>query len=572
MQLAGSTTTLPKANASEMRANFVTLAELSRSKIEALDLERAKEESEQLFKQQQPNERSPNKNHNSNSKYSNEMSSNNNIDASFVMVPENNGMSSNARFGMYGKDSSNFERKEASPNARSPNNNYNGMSGINDSYSSGMSSININNDNTPKFIQNGGRGDKFDDRNDNGSDTQLRQLQMKMKDMNLRLTQTRNENEQYKNEIIKLKKEHETSIEHLKSALKRFKEEKESLKEENERLKAKNKSLVSEKVSLQDQNQSLERQKEAARNRCKDLAAAIKALENGGNDNARNNNNANPFNINNLDEKKFNNNNNAPKDPLEATEAEIMRMVMKESENDLQPNQYNIDMRGMSPVEQDILEPFLPRENEFNIGRDNMNQIPINNAQFYCRGRCQDYRPNDKQFVFGKCKCKNICKACATDYIANELDNKKIEIDCPVCRKSKISEADITKADANGKSGLVEKYRLLQQPQSFECPICQMEMPIENVFVIGECEHQFCRECAQHSIKADLSYNRVIPRCPTCLASANKKITEIAQNSVELVLEEKDLRLYHSLTLQGALVDMKTFQVCFYFCFCFGFL
>lgn len=82
---------------------------------------------------------------------------------------------------------------------------------------------------------------------------------------------------------------------------------------------------------------------------------------------------------------------------------------------------------------------------------------------------------------------------------------------------------------------------------SFSCRVCNQEIGMENVFLIDECQHKICRDCARTSIKNDVINHKQLPQCPICLTQKVNKVCMISQFGVELVLEGKDLEKYHQL-------------------------
>ena len=88
----------------------------------------------------------------------------------------------------------------------------------------------------------------------------------------------------------------------------------------------------------------------------------------------------------------------------------------------------------------------------------------------------------------------------------------------------------------------------------FDCAICMTQMSTDDVFIIDQCQHRMCRDCAQGMIQVAIDNNDFPLRCPTCKASAtptNRVITEISQMEALTVLtpDYVDKMLRAQLTL-----------------------
>eukprot|EP00803_Ostreobium_quekettii_P007744 evm.model.scf_3279.2 EVM.evm.TU.scf_3279.2 scf_3279:6333-14946(+) len=56
------------------------------------------------------------------------------------------------------------------------------------------------------------------------------------------------------------------------------------------------------------------------------------------------------------------------------------------------------------------------------------------------------------------------------------------------------------------------------QVETFTCPICQEERPIDYVFCISVCNHRLCLECSRHMVQEDLKCGKFPLVCPLCKA------------------------------------------------------
>lgn len=50
----------------------------------------------------------------------------------------------------------------------------------------------------------------------------------------------------------------------------------------------------------------------------------------------------------------------------------------------------------------------------------------------------------------------------------------------------------------------------------FECCICQDEISRDDIFVIGQCDHEMCRHCARETFKMSIRERKLPPPCPKC--------------------------------------------------------
>ncbi|GMH44954.1 hypothetical protein BSKO_12911 [Bryopsis sp. KO-2023] len=102
---------------------------------------------------------------------------------------------------------------------------------------------------------------------------------------------------------------------------------------------------------------------------------------------------------------------------------------------------------------------------------------------------------------------------------------------------------------------------------TFNCPICLVEVEIENVFLVDSCEHRMCRDCVRQMILKALRSGTVPVSCPSCQsepcpkcpektsapgASLQKKRCTLSQGDVETVLTEEEFLRFLSATLNAS--------------------
>lgn len=88
----------------------------------------------------------------------------------------------------------------------------------------------------------------------------------------------------------------------------------------------------------------------------------------------------------------------------------------------------------------------------------------------------------------------------------------------------------------------------------FSCGICMTEeRSEEDVFLIAECQHKMCRECARSYIKNAIAENQLPLKCPSCTAekkiNASHKEGEITQADATSVLSEEESQKLHKASL-----------------------
>lgn len=93
----------------------------------------------------------------------------------------------------------------------------------------------------------------------------------------------------------------------------------------------------------------------------------------------------------------------------------------------------------------------------------------------------------------------------------------------------------------------------------FECAICFEEQEMENAFLINDCGHQVCLDCARAIVKHDVVGNQRLPRCPLCLAKDLKE-TMIQPYGVESLIQGQLLKSYHDLYTGIKMAHLNTYS------------
>eukprot|EP00457_Paulinella_chromatophora_P000732 gb/GEZN01000732.1/.p1 GENE.gb/GEZN01000732.1/~~gb/GEZN01000732.1/.p1 ORF type:complete len:1024 (+),score=167.56 gb/GEZN01000732.1/:87-3158(+) len=132
-------------------------------------------------------------------------------------------------------------------------------------------------------------------------------------------------------------------------------------------------------------------------------------------------------------------------------------------------------------------------------------------------------------------------------------------------RRQQAQEATARRIDQEERTTqrrMAEDSRLAQSmaQKVLKCRICMDDLLEDDVAAFSHCDHKdFHRECMQQDINSQLKDNN-LPKCPICKIEANEQnadvITLIADNDLELLLNQECMALYRSLSIKKGLISM----------------
>ncbi|KAF9525382.1 hypothetical protein CPB83DRAFT_859743 [Crepidotus variabilis] len=77
--------------------------------------------------------------------------------------------------------------------------------------------------------------------------------------------------------------------------------------------------------------------------------------------------------------------------------------------------------------------------------------------------------------------------------------------------------------DEEDRQLALERGRLLQQNQTFDCRICLETLPEDHIAKVEGCNHAFCRECLRAHVSSTVKSRRYPIPCPVCVADNKQK-------------------------------------------------
>jgi hypothetical protein len=92
-------------------------------------------------------------------------------------------------------------------------------------------------------------------------------------------------------------------------------------------------------------------------------------------------------------------------------------------------------------------------------------------------------------------------------------------------------------------------------PTTFYCSICQEDKPMEEMFIVRGCDHQFCRESIEQHISQCLKQKNLRPRCPECTAT-------ISDADISMVLTQDQMLHYYNLSVMAGSDDAPDTHKC----------
>lgn len=169
---------------------------------------------------------------------------------------------------------------------------------------------------------------------------------------------------------------------------------------------------------------------------------------------------------------------------------------------------------------------------------------------FFCL-LCQQHDPIEDQFVVSACQ-HAFCRDIIRRYLVERINVEDASPVCPVvgCGAS-ISDADMVLVLSEDEQ---QRYYDLSLNKGkagcavvldFFCEICQSEDPVEDQFLIGACQHAFCRDTIHQYLVDRINAEDASPKCPidTCGAT-------ISDADMSLVLTEDEQRQYYELSFK----------------------
>jgi len=95
--------------------------------------------------------------------------------------------------------------------------------------------------------------------------------------------------------------------------------------------------------------------------------------------------------------------------------------------------------------------------------------------------------------------------------------------------------------------------------KTYLCPICFMDYPVENIYILDGCFHRFCKECIAGWIITKIDDGEVkIITCPD-----NKCSQEVTYNEIKQIVTDKVVfAKYEKFTLEKALEGIADLRWC----------
>eukprot|EP00475_Leptophrys_vorax_P016900 TRINITY_DN2340_c0_g1_i3.p1 TRINITY_DN2340_c0_g1~~TRINITY_DN2340_c0_g1_i3.p1 ORF type:complete len:439 (-),score=54.40 TRINITY_DN2340_c0_g1_i3:69-1259(-) len=90
-----------------------------------------------------------------------------------------------------------------------------------------------------------------------------------------------------------------------------------------------------------------------------------------------------------------------------------------------------------------------------------------------------------------------------------------------------------------------EKQAIDEPPETvktFNCLVCSGDIPVDDLFIASDCNHQLCRDCASEYIKSEVDEMRIPVRCWMHVSDCK---FEIDITSIELVVDDQTLMKYY---------------------------
>lgn len=104
------------------------------------------------------------------------------------------------------------------------------------------------------------------------------------------------------------------------------------------------------------------------------------------------------------------------------------------------------------------------------------------------------------------------------------------------------------------KENKIEKV----QPQKMNCGICLDETPIEDIYIMDECEHKFCKSCLCDYIKIKIKNGETDGiLCPVLTCRREIQIREMTH-----LVSKEDMKKYEEFSLKKALSQMPNITYC----------